>query len=1004
MLPPPLRQVPQPADGTINLMAPYMTEDKHGNIWLSTSNGLVRYDGHDLQVLHAPGYPHDDEYSRPVQTPDGRIWAGLTYINSTTKLVYVDTDQNRITIVSDTTRLVREFLAKSGFNHLYVDRRGQLWIMLADNGLLRVNPQTLAAEHVFDKKINVRDVTDGPDGRIWFTTAEGLYAFDPGTRKTWHYQHDADQPTSLGNNRTYVVRVRKNGDVLVSLPNEVDVLTPRTGQFRRILLPKPDPSKTLWTNAFLSDGLGADYFSVGRMVFRLTAGGELQRLEFTFPAEKVISLCLSQGKDRAHSRLWVNTITHQLSEYDLTRLRPVPSLNILDISVNGTRLAENEQKLETRFQRDTDGQPFLTVRENDFVQLRFVPFTEKQLSLFRYKLDGYDRQWATYRDSIGQATYQLPAGQYRFLFNHARAGGVWDKQIAEMTIRVQPPFWKTTWFLAIMLGLTVIGLFILYRIIVRRQKLRQELARKEGEAASLRQLDELKGRFFANITHELRTPITLLLNANEQLTRQPLDEQGRKQVVAVDRNANQLLRLITHLLDMARLDGGKLDLTFSLGNPVAFVEEIVKGFDELALTKHIRLSAQVSNEAGNYLFDKEKLEAILHNLLSNAMKFTPTGGHVQVTAQINETSQLLVTVQDTGPGISAAEQVRIFERFYQVDASSTRAYGGTGIGLAFVRELTELLDGTIQVNSTVDEGSTFTVVIPVETVGESASRLLWEPSPTELLKPTDESVPAIAPTDNPQKPVVLVVEDNEELRAYLVDQLTMTYQVITAVDGREGLDKALIVVPDLIVSDVMMPRMDGFALVGALKTDVRTSHIPVVLLTARSSHDSVLRGLDMGADAYVGKPFRIDELKLRIRNAIQTRRNWQTLLAKPPAPNALLESPNHEPVPDKEKRFLDRLRQVIQQHLQDEQVEVDWLADQANMSRSQLHRKLIALTGLSTTRFIHSVRLEKAAELLRTGEGNIAEIAYQVGYNSQSYFTKMFQEHFGHPPTALKVK
>ncbi|GAB3885921.1 hypothetical protein GCM10028825_14300 [Spirosoma agri] len=1007
MLPPALRQLTEPSGVALNLMAWYMTEDQHGSVWLATANGLIRYDGHQPRALHAPGYSQDDSYGRPVLTPDGRLWARQAYGNKRNKLVYVETTGTHIVRVADTTRLAREFLTKFGISRLYVDRRGQLWISLPENGLLRVNPRTLAADHVLTDKLTINDLSEGPDGRFWLATERGLYTFDPQTRQTRRYPFEPDQASLPGNTPTFAVSVRPNGDVLVCRPNEVDIISSGNGHLRRIRLPVPNLTSTLWTNAFLSDGLGNDYFSVGRMVFRLTAGGALQRLEFTYPAEKVISLCVGRMHDPAHPRLWVSTITHTLYEYDLTRLRPVPSLNILDISVNGTRLVENEQQLETRFQRDTTGQPTLQVKEDDFVQLRFTPFVQQQSTTFRYKLEGYDHQWTTYGDTLGVATYQLPAGQYRFLFNRAVGNGGWAKQIANLSIRVQPPFWKTSWFLSIVVLLVGSGLVGLYRIALRRQKLQRELAHQEGEAANLRQLDELKDRFFANMTHELRTPITLLLNANEQLAHQPLDTQGRQLIAVVDRNANQLLRLITQLLDINRLDNGKLTLTYSLGDPIACVSQLVQAFDDLATTKQIQLTIQPDENGGNYWFDREKLEAIVDNLLSNALKFTPAGGRVSVATQrMNE--RLVVRVQDTGPGIPFEEQARIFERFYQTDASSTRAHGGTGIGLAFVRELTELMGGTIRVDSLVHEGSTFTLTLPLEAVREPVAQEITtapDQRPIELASPS--SLPKLShleklPTEGNPLPVVLVVEDNEELRTYLVEQLSATYQVMAAVDGRDGLEQALATTPDLIVSDVMMPRMDGFALVGALKTDVRTSHIPVVLLSARSSHDSVLHGLNMGADAYVEKPFKLNTLQLRIRNAIQTRRNWQIALADVHS-KLLFSDVNEDNVPEKEKRFLARLKHLLLDHLQDEQVNVDWLAAQVDLSRSQLHRKLTALTGQSTTRFIHRVRLEKAEELLSKGECNIAEVAYQVGYNSQSYFTRMFQEHFGYLPTQLKL-
>ncbi|MBD2705245.1 response regulator [Spirosoma sp. BT702] len=995
MLPPPTWQLTPPAG--INLMTDYISLDRRQQLWLPTNQGLVRIKGQNLRVFHADWQPKEDAYGRPIPTPDGRIWVEQQTEGGTSQLAFIDSDQQRLNRVADTTRLVREFLSRYPFRLLYSDRQGQLWIALQKQGLLRVNPQSLTVEHIVSDPIQVEDMVEAPNGRIWFISTTNLYSLDPINRQTQLYQRAAGLPTT---NRFQAIHVRDNGELLLSFFNEIGLLAPSTGQFRRILLPRPMLQENLWTGTLESDGVGNHYFSVGTMVLRLTKEGELQRLEFAHPTEKIISIGVSPGQGKRPPRLWVNTIRRALYEYDLSRLRPIPPFNILDVSINGTRLLENEHHLDERFVRDTTGQPMLRVQEQDFIRIRFAPSAELRSTLYRFKLDGYDRQWTAYRDMAGQATYQLPAGEYTFLFNQAKAHGGWYPQVARLLIRVKPLFWKTNWFL-ISTTIVLLGVLIgLFRIRQRRRNLQRALAQQENEARNLKQLDELKGRFFANITHELRTPLTLLLNANEQLAQQALDEQGKQQVNEINRHADHLLKLITQVLDMARLDDGKLDLKLSLGNPVEFTQQVIQPFIGLALTKRIQLTVQADLPDTTYYFDPQKLEAILHNLLSNAIKFTPDTGTIRVSARLDDAHQLVLMVQDSGPGIPPAEQTRIFERFYQVDAPATRTQSGTGIGLAYVRELAELMGGNVSVTSLPSQGSTFTVRLPLASVLPS-TEVLSQVHTTPLTMETEPPSQSPTPSATPQRPVLLVVEDNAELRSYLVSQLSTHYEVLVAGDGRVGLQQALQHIPDLIVSDVMMPHMDGFALIGALKADLRTSHIPIILLTARSSHDSLLQGLEMGADVYLSKPFRLAQLKLYIRNAIQNRRAWQAILLDS-AKRSPTETLRTDPVPEKEQRFLARLTHLLLQHIQDEQVDVDWLAAQAAMSRSQLHRKLAALTGQTTTAFIHSVRLAKADELLRAGGSNVAEVAQLVGYNSQSYFTKLFHERFGYLPTQLK--
>uniref|UniRef100_UPI003B3A51E8 ATP-binding protein n=1 Tax=Spirosoma sp. TaxID=1899569 RepID=UPI003B3A51E8 len=445
-----------------------------------------------------------------------------------------------------------------------------------------------------------------------------------------------------------------------------------------------------------------------------------------------------------------------------------------------------------------------------------------------------------------------------------------------------------------------------------------------------------------------------------------------------------------------RLDAGKLDRRDCVGDPVAFIAQVTTQLRDLARQRQIDLDWSGAsyavppdpNEASSrqYRFDDEKLEKITYNLLSNALKFTPAGGQVRVEARISADHHLLLQVSDTGIGIPADQLPRIFERFYQVDNSLTRTHSGTGIGLALVHELTNWLGGTVQVKSTVGKGSCFTVDLP----------MAIDP----FLSVADEEV-LDQPIDT-YLPLLLIIEDNDELRSYVSSHLVASYRVVTADNGRMGLQQALRDVPDLIVSDVMMPELDGYELVERLKNDERTSHIPIILLTAKASYASRMKGLGAGADDYIDKPFSLEELKLRIGNSLRTRWNWQRRLTTSQS-SSELGMTTSDPRLSKEERFLTRLRNLILDHLTNEAVGADWLAAQAGMSRVQLHRKLIALTNQSTTRFIHSVRLAKAVELLQTGEFNVAQVAQAVGYNSQSYFTKVFQEHFGYPPLAIKV-
>ncbi|QKZ12648.1 ATP-binding protein [Spirosoma sp. KUDC1026] len=1001
----------------LSLTALGMTQDTQGHLWMATINGIVRYQGGQFRVFHDPVLKEGDYYYQLVSSVDGRIWLKQ---GSGLSLAYVDTRQQRIVRLPDSTRVVRDYLARYGSHYLFTDAQASLWIGLKDHGLLKLNPRTLAVKHIVDQGLDIRSITQDRQGVIYFATSkQGLFAYNPQTEQLTNYRHDDKNTTSLSSNAAYGVQARPDGSILVGQINEASVFSPATGQFRRLGLtiqrtPETKTPGAPYIYEFKLDARGNAYFSTGVATYCYTAQGTLQQLGFGSPTHFVEGLYVDTA-----NRLWVST-SAKLYAYDLNQTRVSPSLLFLRLTINGTLLKDNTSATQN-LTYDTGGHPTLTVRENEPFTMQFTPVAKIASGTLRWRLNGYDNDWISSQDVTGYAAYQLPAGTYTFTVNQGYNTGKWEPTVSTLTIVVVAPFWKTPAFLALM-GLVVGGLgYYLIRAYRRRRQLAQQLAREQQEAASLRQLDELKTRFFSNVTHEFRTPLTIILNATEQLTAKTPAHVEQPEVATIQRHAHQLLRLITETLDMARLDAGKLESHLQLGNPVWFAGQVVAQFAGLAAQRGLDLTYNdgpatqslpvpdftptTSSTSDDLVsFDSEKWEKIIYNLLANALKFTPPGGSVRVRGHIRADTFFVLSISDTGIGIPADQQEHIFERFHQVDSRATRAYSGTGIGLALVRELTIWLGGEVTVTSQPGQGSTFTVQLPL-TIPSGADSTLAA-SPSFMIPPMPEAVRNSATAEAPEftsagvtsKPLILVVEDNEDLRAQVADYLSGTYQVVLAENGRLGWEQALASVPDLIISDVMMPELDGYELLERLKNDERTSHIPVILLTARSASESRMRGLQTGADEYLVKPFSLAELLLRIGNGLRTRQNWQKRFLSAPSPVRLPT----EPVLNREEAFLDRLRQAIMAHLAAESIDVDWLAAQAHMSRTQLNRKLSALTSLSPNRFIQRVRLERGAELLASGTLTVAEVAYQIGYQSPSHFTKVFQEHFGYPPVKLK--
>ena len=539
----------------------------------------------------------------------------------------------------------------------------------------------------------------------------------------------------------------------------------------------------------------------------------------------------------------------------------------------------------------------------------------------------------------------------------------------------------------------------------RTEEISQQNLTLADQAERLRSLDQAKTRFFTNITHEFRTPLTLMLGPAAQLLAETREPATRQQAELVQRNAQRLLHLINQLLDLSRLEAGPQQqlLHPAPGEAVGFVRGLVGSFESLAQQRGIACSFEAEQPVLWVAFDADKLENVVLNLLSNAFKFTPSAGLVAVhlrwaEATATAPAELELTVRDTGRGIAPAQLPHVFDRFYQADSSHTREQEGSGIGLALAKELVELHGGTIELQSEPGRGTTATVRLPLRPV--TAEEVASAPAVTAIegwlaaaTLPTERKPAPDLPAD---APLVLLVEDNADMRAYLWSVLAADYQLLEASDGETGVALAREHLPDLVLSDAMMPRLDGYGVCQALKQDERTSHIPVVLLTAKTDLPSRLQGLGLGADAYLTKPFRREELLAQLRNLVLGRQQLQATYRRRLAEPALAQPPTLEDA------FLTRVRQAVEAALDDETLGVEGLSRELALSRTQLHRKLKALTGQAPGDFIRFIRLNRAQELLFSGAATVAEVAYQVGYGTPASFSASFSRHFGYAPSEVR--
>ncbi len=528
-----------------------------------------------------------------------------------------------------------------------------------------------------------------------------------------------------------------------------------------------------------------------------------------------------------------------------------------------------------------------------------------------------------------------------------------------------------------------------------------DLKKAEEQARNLAELEAAKNRLYTNITHEFRTPLTVISGMADQIAQNPEKWLGEG-VEMINRNSTRLLQLVNKLLDLSKLENGDLSFVMQQSDIYAFVKYIVKGINSLADSKNIGIQLEALEAELIMDFDKEKIQQILVNLLSNAIKFTPAGGTISVSLEQvmhAEKPFLQITVKDSGIGIDEAHLPHIFNRFYQVDDSHTRKEEGSGIGLALVKELVQNMNGQISVSSKPKVGTTFEIRLPI-TNNEELEAI--ENHPIDLLSDSMDHTSEANSTDRPQ---ILIVEDNKDVVTYISSCLSETYEIRVAQNGEQGIALALEYIPDLIITDVMMPIKDGYEVCHSLKNDVRTSHIPIIILTSKADIDSKLVGLEQGADAYLEKPFHKEELSLRIRKLLESRQKLQDYyLSKFTSSEDKYSDQTLEKNSSNENAFIKKFKEILDENIMNSDLSVDDFCNDMGMSHSQLHRKITAVTGASPIRFIRKMRLHKACQLLLKPELNISEIAYYTGFNDPGYFSRIFKQEFKLSPLDWRNK
>ena len=650
---------------------------------------------------------------------------------------------------------------------------------------------------------------------------------------------------------------------------------------------------------------------------------------------------------------------------------------------------ENESKRKLSSFPVVSGQP-LELEYNAFpIYLRLSaplsgPFNDPD---YYYKIKPIDSDWHHLGQRREIQLLNLSPGSYSILLAGGKYGKIWDKNSYSLEISVNPPWWKSSLALLIYGLISISLLFLITRLVYRRKLALQE-------SLQLRKLEESKSRFYANITHEFRTPLTVILGMTDQLRnymRVNDKEMSEKSISMINRNGNKLLDLVNQLLDMTKLSKGHYNLDIVHGNIVKFITYQVQSLQSYAELKGIRLISYFEDDNINMDFSPRTIERILNNLISNAVKFSKKGEQIVVHVKKNEdSSELILKVKDEGCGIPEHELERIFDRFYQVEDGTTRNVEGSGIGLALVNELVKRIEGQIFVKSKIGYGTEFTIILPISS---KAIESKVEGVPEK--KSMDSNVIHQIEVEYDDAEIILIVEDNKDIAQYIATCIQDRFTVRYCENGLQGSQVARELLPDIIISDIMMPEMDGFELCKAIKQNTLTNHIPVILLSARTDDTDRLKGLQLGADAYLKKPFNQEELNIRIDQLIHLRKEMKSKYSDPS--NWVISNKGNQL--KTENHFLERAIKSIFSHIDNNEYRSIYLARDLGVSETQLYRKLKALTGKSTALFIRSIRLKHAVHLLQTSRLTISEIAYETGFSDTSYFSRVFKEEYNMSPS-----
>lgn len=996
------------------LNAPFVTsfaEHVNGDIFVGTDDGGVN-------LYHRKTNLFSKFSINPKNKAASSGLAVLSLELTAPDALWVGTFQDGLFRLNPSTGAYEQFLqgqepgslSNNNIFALYQDRKGRLWIGTNGGGVNIFHPDTRQFERLFDPEISllnrmiplnayIRDIVEDRHGKFWIAShGTGIAVFDYEKRVSILLDKET---AGLPSNNVLSILEDSRGNIWAGTGGEgLGLFDPVKRKFITYGIKEGLPSGMI--NKVLEDAQGRiwvstnegiSFFDVHKKKFtNYTAYNGLQNNTFA----------LGAGLRTSDDVLFFGGIAG-FNYFDTRSLKK--NLNRTPVILKDLKVGNRTITSTDSGMIDADISIARTIRldykQNFSLGYAALNYTNPKQTSYRYRLVGLQNEWQQAGQGTTASYTNLSPGTYRFEVQASNDDTDWNSTPASITVTVKPPFYLTiyAYFFYVLAPIAVV--FLMRRRGIRKlhRKFREEQARRETER--VQELDRLKIKFLTNLSHEFRTPISLILAPVENLLSQ--EQTHRPQIMAIRRNAKRLLNLVDQLLDFRNLQEQELKADLQRNDIVPFIRDACDSFSDLSQRKRIQFIFDSSIEHLLIDFDADKMERILFNLLSNAFKFTPEGGEValRLTCGTDSAGQnwLYIKISDTGIGISPEHHDKIFDRFFQDEADTSVLNQGSGIGLSIVKEFVQMHEGFITVSSEPGSGSIFTVGLPCKTLAFNPVEIAPAPPFADIALPQTPAARIKTPlTEQDETSKILIVEDNAEFRHYLKQNLEGHYRVLEACNGREGWQKVLGHHPELVVSDIAMPEMDGISLSQKIKSDKRTSHIPIILLTASNGEEQQLKGLNSGANDYLTKPFNFEILNVKINNLLLLNRLLKDVYSR-----QIQVSGSGTEIESGDVKLLRDILCFIDEHLNSTQLSVENLAKHVGMSRGTLYTRVLEISGETPIEFIRSVKLEKAALLLEKSDMNVSQISYTAGFATPNYFTKSFKAKFNMLPSEYKT-